>query len=540
MIRRKILPFFLCFCATSVFSFGGGANDSAVVSEQRLATDVGVYIMKSGGNAVDAAVAMGYALAVVHPSSGNIGGGGFMLVYWQGKPIVIDFREKAPQNLTQAKINNAQGVLKDALSVGVPGTVAGLNKAHAMFAKLPLSFDMQPAIVLAEKGFRLTKPDLFFIGQGYKHNKFNNSSSVNFLPHGKELIVGDVLKQPQLANTLQQIASSGDRAFYNGNFARSLVAYVDKKGGVLSLRDMQSYHAIVQSPLVCNYKGDVIYTASPPSRGGFVLCEILQSVSHVKSPQGFYQPVWLRANIEAMRKADTLAKYKISDPKYMQQTAQSILQSTARNYATQNYTEANLQRREGFNTTSFVTKDSLGNAVAMIYSLNGYFGSGMMAPDSGVFLNDQINDFYMPKSGNKVAIPGVVRGGAVPVSSMAPTMLLRNGQLIFVAGTPGGDTIPTQLALLIESLVSFNEKLAYAVNKPRYHMNSDGTLYVEKNAPEDLKLQLKSLGYPTKEGSIYGYDVWGGMTALWRQKNGKWDAVVDFRRPGGMAKVFRD
>jgi gamma-glutamyltranspeptidase/glutathione hydrolase len=534
MIKNKIITFFICFFSFSISAFGGGVNDSAVVSAQRLATNVGVYIIKSGGNAIDAAVAMGYALAVVHPSCGNIGGGGFMLVYWHGKPIVIDFRERAPKNLTQAKLNNAKGVMKDALTVGVPGTVAGLNKAHAMFARLPLSFDMQPAIVLAENGFKLTKPDLFFIGQGYKHNKFNNSSRVDFLPHDKELIVGDVLKQPQLANTLRHIAKSGDGAFYNGDFAQNLVAYVDKNGGVLSLKDMQSYQAIVQSPLVCSYNGDVIYTAGPPSRGGFVLCKILHSVSGLKAPQNFYQPIWLRANLEAMSQADTLAKYKIADPKYMQNNAQSILQGTD-----QHNRAASLYRREGFNTTSFVTKDSSGNAVATIYSLNGYFGSGMMTPGSGVFLNDQINDFYMPKLGNKVDIPGVLHGGAVPVSSMAPTMMLRHGHLIFVAGTPGGDTIPTQLALLIESLVSFNEKLDYAVNKPRYHMNSDGTLYVEKNAPEDLKLQLKRLGYPTKEGSIYGYDVWGGMTALWQKKNGKWDAVMDYRRPGGLAKTFR-
>jgi gamma-glutamyltranspeptidase/glutathione hydrolase len=399
----------------NVFANTAHSKQAMVVSAQHLASQVGLSILKQGGNAIDAAVAMGYALAVVYPAAGNLGGGGFMLIHLSSnKNIFINFRETAPAKISANLLLNAKGQSKitnahiDAaksksayLSVGVPGTVKGLNTALLLYGSLPLKTVMQPAINFAKNGFKLNQQDVKFLNYGLK--SFHQSTNVGkiFLNNGKAYSAGETLKQINLAHSLELIANQGDYAFYQGAIAQKIATAMQKHGGVMTLSDLKRYNVDIEKPLVCHYQGYTIYTAAPPSGGGVTLCQVLNIVNaYPLTKLGLYNATAIHDNIEAMRYAFADRKQYLGDPdfvnmpisyllsaKYANSIRQKIKPKTAGHSASIQFFKNN----EKPETTSYAVVDSKGNAVSVTYTLNGYYGARIIAGNTGFFLNNELD-----------------------------------------------------------------------------------------------------------------------------------------------------
>lgn len=536
------------------------AEHAMVVTAQHLATEVGVDILKRGGNAVDAAVAVGYALAVVHPCCGNIGGGGFMVVHLaDGKNLFLDFREKAPLAATATMFQDENGnVLPELsrtswLSIGVPGTVMGLEEALSKYGTMSRADVMAPAIKLAKDGFLLNDGDAQILALRAKEFAKEPNVARTFLhTDGTALKAGERLAQPELAKTLELIASDGADAFYKGHIAEVIVAASKQNGGLLTSKDFADYTAPWSEPVNCAYRGYDIISSPPPSSGGTTVCEILQILQpYPMAKWGYASTQATHHIIEAERHAFADRNTYLGDPAFVKNPVAQLLSAAHADairskikpdQATpSSQVEGSLGANEGVHTTHYSIVDAKGNAVAVTYTLNFFFGNGKMAGDSGFFLNDEMDDFTS-KPGEPNAF-GLVQGkinqiepGKRPLSSMTPTIVLKDDKLFMVTGSPGGSTIISTVLESILNIVDFGMNIQQAVDAPRlHHQWLPDSVSVE---PGYLTLQtqaaLEAMGHTFKERS-----PWGADEAILRNlETGQLEGANDNRRPSGLAKGF--
>ena len=536
------------------------AKHAMVVTAQHLATDVGVGILKAGGNAVDAAVAVGYALAVVHPCCGNIGGGGFMTLHLaDGRNLFLDFREKAPLAATPDMFLGPDGKADPRLSrdswlaTGVPGTVMGLDEALAKYGTMSRAEVMAPAIRLARDGFVLNAADARLLALRTKLFKSRPDVARIFLAaDGTALKAGDRLVQPQLAKTLELIAKGGIKAFYDGPIAAEIVAASKAGGGLLTMRDFAEYTAPWTAPVTCDYRGYTIVSAPPPSSGGTTLCEILQIVKpYPFAKWGYASAEVTHYLVEAERRAFADRNTYLGDPAFVTNPVAKLLspahaaelrKTIAPGKATpSSQIKGSLGAAEGMHTTHYSIVDAQGNAVAVTYTLNFFFGTGRIAGDTGFFLNNEMDDFTA-----KPGVPnafGLVQGktnavqpGKRPLSSMTPTIVLKGDKLFMVTGSPGGSTIISTTLESILNVVDFGMNMQQAVDAPRvHHQWLPDLVFVEPGylTPEVQKA-LEAMGYAFKERSPWGADE----AILVNPKTGLLEGANDSRRPSGLAKGY--
>ncbi len=519
------------------------ASHAIVTSVHELASRAGVEMLQAGGNAVDAAVATGFALAVVHPQAGNLGGGGFLLLRnATGEVHFIDFREKAPATATENMYLDAQGnVLPDSnlgssvvgyRSIGVPGSVAGLVYAEKKYGKLSLQQVIAPAIRLARDGFTLAYEDAQDIKEDDYLAQFSQSKRL-FLRDGNYYRPGELFKQPELARTLERIAKDPDD-FYHGALARELAAAIHKGGGLVTAADLAAYEVKEREPIRGTYRGYDIISAPPPSSGGVALVEILNILEgfdlaklgnrsadaiHLEA-EGFRRAFYDRADFMGDPDFATVPVAQLIDKRYAAAWRDSIeVNHASASKDLKRPAFAELERvarsriaslREPQNTTHYSVVDAEGNAVAVTTTLNDTFGSRVTAEGLGFLLNDEMDDFAA-----KQGIPnayGLIQGpanaigpGKRPLSAMTPTIVLKNGKLFLVLGTPGGPTIITTVANVLIGVVDFGLDIQEAVNAPRFHNQwlPDEILVEDRLSPDTMNV-LRSKGHKLKVEHFWG------------------------------------
>lgn len=491
------------------------ATQGMVASVDVMATQVGVDILKQGGNAVDAAVAVGYALAVTHPQAGNLGGGGFMLLRTKdGATTAIDFREMAPAGATRDMFLDEQGnpdskkSLTSPLASGTPGTVAGFSLALEKYGSLPLNSVVRPAIKLAQEGFIVNDAladDLKTYGsEVLPHHE--NSKAI-FWKDGEPLKKGDKLVQQDLANSLTMIAENGPDAFYKGEIARQIAQQMQQNGGLITTDDLAAYQAVERTPVSGEYRGYQIFSMPPPSSGGIHIVQILNILENFDmNKYGFGSADAIQIMAEAEKYAYADRSEYLGDPDFVNVPWQALTSKTyAKSIAGQidiNKAKPSSEIRPGKlapyesdQTTHFSVVDKDGNAVAVTYTLNTTFGTGIVAGNTGILLNNQMDDFSA-----KLGVPnvyGLVGGEANavgpkkrPLSSMSPTIVVKDGKTWLVTGSPGGSRIITTVLQMVVNTIDFGMNVAEATNAPRFHHQwLPDELRVEKGfSPDTLKL----------------------------------------------------
>lgn len=467
-------------------------ENGMVVTAQHLATHVGVDVLKAGGNAVDAAVAVGYALAVVYPAAGNLGGGGFMTVQLaDGRKTFLDFREKAPLAATANMYLDKEGNVIEGLSakghlaVGVPGTVSGMELALSKYGTLKRAQVIAPAIKLAENGFALEQGDIDLLHTATGEFEKDKDMRGIFLHNGQPLQVGQKLVQKDLARTLNEISAKGSDGFYKGWVAKALVDSSQAGKGIITQADLDTYKTRELAPIECDYRGYHVVSAPPPSSGGVVICQIMNILEgYPMADLGYHSAQGLHYQIEAMRHAYVDRNSYLGDPDFVKNPIEHLLD---KNYATKlrdaidpkkagdsQAIKPGVSPHEGNNTTHYSIVDKWGNAVSVTYTLNDWFGAGVMASKTGVILNDEMDDFTV-----KVGVPnmyGLVQGeanaiapGKAPLSSMSPTIVTKDGKAVMVVGTPGGSRIITATLLTILNVIDYKMNIQEAVDAPRFH-----------------------------------------------------------------------
>jgi gamma-glutamyltranspeptidase/glutathione hydrolase len=460
-----------------------------VVASEPLAAEAGVEILRAGGNAVDAAVAVGLALAVTYPQAGNLGGGGFMLIRLaSGKAVVIDYREAAPGGAAREMYLDERGdLIPDASTVGaraaaVPGTVAGLALAHREHGKLPWKRLLQPAIRLASRGFPVSYELAESLRSESNLLSIDPESRRIFLRDGRPYEAGETFRQPQLARTLRRIAAKGAAAFYRGPIARAIVATMKKHRGLIQLEDLRQYRAKLREPLRGTFRGHEILSIPPPSSGGVGLIEMLNVLEPLDlgEPNSFHS---IRLIAETMRRAYADRAAYLGDADFSPVPVRGL---TSRAYATRLRGEilepgapAAVQPGkplpdESTETTHFSAVDSAGNAVANTYTLNGSFGSGVTVGGAGFLLNNEMDDFTTkPGAANMFGLvqaeANAIAPGKRPLSSMTPTIVVREGETRLVLGAPGGGTIINTVLQVVLNVLAFRMDLRRAVASPRFH-----------------------------------------------------------------------
>lgn len=524
--RRLLVLIVLCPAIPALALTPVAARHGMVVSNSQLATDAGLEILESGGNAVDAAVAVGFALAVTYPFAGNIGGGGFMMIRMDGEPpAMVDYREEAPGRATRDMYLDKHGhIIPDASivgarAVGVPGTVAGLATAEQKYGKLGLARVMQPAIRLAKEGF----PVSYYLSQSLlKHeallSKFVASRRI-FLHEGNPYQPGQIFKQPELAYTLEQIALHGPNYFYLGRAATDIVNTMKEYDGIITMEDLARYHAIIRKPLVGQFRGDEILAPPPPSSGGVALIEMLNILGPLDlGPPDSYQSVHL--TVEAMRRAyadraaymgdedfTSVPVKGLTSPQYAGQLRDEILKSRP----DAKVRAGNPAPFEGPNTTHFSVVDQDGNAVSNTYTLNNGYGSGVTVESAGFLLNDEMDDFTSkPGSPNMFGLiqseANAIAPHKRPLSSMTPVIVLQGGQVRLVLGSPGGGTIINTVLQVLLNVVVYNMDVLQAVAAPRLHdqWEPDQITYEKLGFSADTLDKLRKAGYTLHETDSLG------------------------------------
>jgi gamma-glutamyltranspeptidase/glutathione hydrolase len=539
-----------------------------VVTAQHLASEIGVEVMKSGGNAVDAAVAVGYALAVVHPSAGNIGGGGFMTIRFKdGKSTFLDFRERAPLAATKDMYldkdgNPIEGASLDGyLAVGVPGSVAGLEMAREKYGTLTRQKLLEPAIRLAREGFILGQGDAAILADDSERLNQDKAAAAIFMrADGKPYGSGEKLVQSDLASTLSQISEKGADAFYKGPIADQIVKASHAKGGILARADFEQYKVRELAPVTCLYRGYEIVSSPPPSSGGLIICEILNVLEGYPLPYlGFGSAETVHLMVEAMRYAYVDRNSALGDPAFVENPVTKI---TDKAYAAEIREKIDRYRAgvskdlkphdfgESKETTHYSIIDDAGNAVAVTYTLNGLFGAGVVAEGTGILLNNEMDDFTQ-----KPGVPnlyGLVQGEAnaiaplkTPLSSMSPTIVAKDGKPFMVIGSPGGSRIITITLEAIINVIDHGMDIAEAIDAPRiHHQWLPDTVYVEPHglSPDTVKL-LTQMGYRlaiAEEGKSWGKAAGilvGGESLGEIAKGGgaRYNGAIDSRAPAGEA-----
>ncbi len=489
-----------------------------VGAQEPLATDVGVQVLRDGGNAVDAAIAVGFALAVTHPYAGNLGGGGFMLIrFADGRSTFIDFRERAPEKASRNMYLDASGKpTRESLdgwnSAGVPGTVRGFELAHRKYGSRKWTDLVEPAAALAAQGFQVS----YALAESLKAARSlsqNPDSKRIFLKNGAHWEAGETLAQPELARTLHRIAQNGANEFYEGETAQKLTEAMARNGGLITLSDLKKYAAVERTPLTGSYRGYGVIAAPPPSAGGVGILQMLamlENSGYQKS--GFGSAAEIEYLAEVMRRYYADRSQYLGDPDFAKLPLAGLLEpgyikrrrdSIDPNRATPSakILPGQPAGRDGGETTHYNVVDAQGNAVAVTYTLNEGYGNGITVPGLGFLLNDEMDDFAA-KPGSPNAF-GLVQGelnaiqqGKRPLSSMTPTILTRDGKFFMAVGAPGGSRIISAVLQVILNVVDFGMNAQDAVDAPRiHHQWQPDKLYLEPGISPDTVALLKSRGY---------------------------------------------
>ena len=523
------------------------AAKAMVVSGSPIASDVGREILQQGGNAVDAAVAVGFALAVVHPEAGNIGGGGFMIIrLHDGSVQALDYREMAPAGASRDMYRAAgeDASVTGHLSVGVPGAVAGLTEAHRRFGRLPFASVIGPAIRLANEGFVVDEYRSSSIGEDSARLVLFPASRATFLPNGRPPILGTTFNQPELGATLEAIRDSGTAGFYGGWVADLIVAEMKRGDGIITHQDLASYRAIWRNPVEISYRGYTIYSMPPASSGGVTTGEILNIMEAFGPLPPFGSATLMHREAEAMRRAFTDRNTYLGDPGFVHNPVDRLL---SKSYA------AELQKQIGEkasvtpafdpaapggpSTTHYSVVDADGNAVSCTTTLNNSYGSAVTVTGGGFLLNDEMDDFAT--SPGEPNMYGLVQGEANAIapgkrmlSAMTPSIVLDpRKELYLVVGTPGGPRIITMVYHVLSNVIDHRMTLPDAVVAPRmHHQGLPDTLWVE--ADGFLPASLDSLRARGHGVAARGH--WGDVEAIIRTPTG-WQGVSDPRGGGGGA-----
>ncbi|MGH8125198.1 MAG: gamma-glutamyltransferase [Rhodanobacteraceae bacterium] len=534
------------------------AQHAMVVSDQHLATEAGVEILKQGGNAIDAAVAVGYALAVTQPCCGNIGGGGFMTIHLaNGKNLFLNFREKAPLKATANMFLDAQGNVAEGrstdtfLGVGVPGTVMGLDTALKKYGTMSLKQVIQPAIELARKGFVLEQGDARILNGHLKAlNKYPHSAAI-FGHDGKPWKAGDRLVQKDLANTLEKIARGGTDAFYKGPITKAVVKASDAHGGILGMKDFATYNVEWLQPVECKYHGYTILSAPPPSSGGTTMCLALNILKPYPLGQWGYGSVkFVHYLAEAERRAFATRNTYLGDPDFVHIPMQKLLSASyaAKLRSTIQPDKATpsseiksfLPASEGNNTTHYSVMDKNGDAVAVTFTINFLFGIKQIAGNTGFYLNDEMDDFTAKPGASNGA--GLVQGkadqvepGKRPLSSMTPTIVMKDGKPFMLSGSPGSATIISTTMESILNVIDFGMNMQQAIEVPHVHQQwYPDVVYVGPGLlTPQAKQQLEAMGYKLKQRHLGVLE-----SILVNPKTGLLEGASDPHRPAGLAAGY--
>ena len=520
-----------------------------VVSAHPLASEAGSEILKKGGNAVDAMVAVHFALAVVYPKAGNIGGGGFMVYRDKnGKASTLDFREKAPlassRNMYLDKTGNAIDSLSrfGHLAVGVPGSVAGMYEAHKKYGQLPWSELIEPAIKMAEIGFAITAIEAAALNEN-KLKFIQINSHENAFVKKSNWKAGQKLKQKELAQVLRLIQKEGADGFYKGKTAELIVEDIKKGGGILSLEDLEKYQAKWRTPIVFDYKKNYkIITMPPPSSGGIVLAMLMQMLEdQLLEQMGFHSAAAVHIMAEAERRAYADRAKHLGDSDFYPVPIEAMLdksyaKSRMRDFNAQKSTtskqiNAGTPSKTSEQTTHYSIVDADGNAVSVTTTLNGNYGSSVVVKGAGIILNNEMDDFSAkPGSPNMFGLLGAEANAIQPekrmLSSMTPTIVEKDGKLLLVVGTPGGATIITSVFQVIMNVIEFRQTLQDAVQSPRFHHQwLPDQIYHEKNCFDAATAKkLIEMGHVLKErGQI------GQVEAILVRPDGKLEGAADKR-----------
>ncbi|WBF47638.1 gamma-glutamyltransferase [Serratia rubidaea] len=516
----KILTLSAAIMAASTPLLAAELNAGAVAAPDEYGAKVAAQILKAGGNAVDAAVATAFTLAVTYPEAGNIGGGGFMTLYVDGKPYFLDYRETAPQAASKGMYLNEKGEVIENLSLigskaaGVPGTVLGLWEAHKKFGKLPWAELLTPAIGYAQQGFKVA-------GQQYQYREDANklfAGKTNFGDYFGKMQPGVVFKQPELAKTLARIADKGATDFYQGETAALLLKQMQQDGGLIGAQDLQNYRVKWREPMQISWRGNTLYTAPLPSSGGIALAQLLgikedRAADFRGVTLNSARYIHLLAEIEKRVFADR-ADY-LGDPDFSQVPVEKL---TAADYLQKRAAEVNPQAisatekvrpgLESHQTTHFSIVDADGNAVSNTYTLNWDFGSGVVVKGAGFLLNDEMDDFSAkPGVANAFGVVGsnanAIEPGKRMLSSMSPTIVTRDGNVTLVIGTPGGSRIFTSIFQVLNNIYDYHLPLQQAVAAQRVHhqLLPKDTIYFDGFAPltGEVAAQLKKMGYTLED-----------------------------------------
>ena len=496
------------------------SQKAMVVSAREEASRIGSEIMQQGGNAFDAMVATEMALAVCYPNAGNLGGGGFMVYRThRGEVGALDYREKAPLRANRDMyLDENKKYLQDksktgGLAVGVPGTIAGIFKAHKRFGSLPMQTILRPVILLAKNGFKITeKQAKQFNDYSAVFKQVNQEKSI----YTKKFKAGDVFKNEALANTLQQISDNGRSAFYQGEIAKTLVAFLQKNGGIISLKDLDNYQAIWREPIVFNYKDLRIISMSPPSSGGICMAQILKITANYPIAQyGHNTTKTIQVLTEAQRRAYADRSHYLGDPDFIDIPVDSLLSDAYLKGRMDSFsfegatpskklTHGSISQAESTETTHYSIIDSYGNAIAVTTTLNASFGSKLYNKKLGFFLNNEMDDFSAkPGTPNLFGLIGGDANAIAPqkrmLSSMTPTLVEKDNKLWMTLGTPGGSTIITSVLQTILNVYEFNMSMQQAVDAPRFH---------HQWLPDIVKVEATSFDAKTiKELENKGYVV---------------------------------
>jgi gamma-glutamyltranspeptidase/glutathione hydrolase len=505
------------------------AKHGMVVAQEHLAADVGLAVLKDGGNAIDAAVAVGFALAVTHPQAGNLGGGGFALIRMaDGTSTFVDFREEAPLKATHDMYLGPDGnPTKESLvgwrAAGVPGSVKGLADAYKRFGTKKWQSLLAPAVKLARDGFVVDEGLAKAIEDSAKLLASDPESTRIFLRGGYGYKAGETLKQPELAATLERIAAGGAAGFYEGETATKIAQQMAAHGGLITLEDLKSYKAVERKPLEGDYHGYHLILPPPPSAGGIGVLQMLGMLEGTKyAAAGPDAPSTVHYMAEAMRRFYADRSEYLGDPDFYNVPVKSLLdpayvtkrrQSIDPDHATPSdliepglptAVAAHVSLYEGSETTHFNVVDEKGNAVSLTYTLNAYFGNGVTVPGTGVLLNNEMDDFSAkPGSPNMFGVIGgeanAIEAGKRPLSSMTPVILTKNGKLFMVVGAPGGSRITTGVLQVILDVVDFNMNPQDAVDLPRFHHQwKPDILYLQKGFSPETEAALIKMGYIVK------------------------------------------
>jgi gamma-glutamyltranspeptidase/glutathione hydrolase len=549
-MKLKLL-FIILLGFTSILQAQQGlvTSKAMVVAAREEASQIGVEIMKKGGNAFDAMVATELALAVAYPYAGNIAGGGFMVYRLNnGETGALDYREKAPlQASKNMYLDKNMEVIPNlsvngALAVGVPGTIAGIFAVHQKFGKLSMKEIMQPVIALAKKGIVITTKQLKQI-QTNQQDIIAISGAQTL--YAKPYKIGDTIKYPALANTIERILKNGKDEFYKGETAQKIVAFLQQKGGIISMDDLSKYEAVWRKPITFKYKDLKIISMSPPSSGGITLQQIMKMIEpYPLSKYGHNSEKYIQLLTEAERRAYADRNYFLGDPDFIsipknQMVSKNYLKQRMKNFTWEKATKSsevshgNITISESNETTHYSIVDAEGNAVAATTTLNGAYGSKLYSDELGFFFNNQMDDFSVkPGVPNSYGLVGAEANSIAPqkrmLSSMTPTIVEKNGKFFMALGSPGGSTIITAILQTILNVSEFKMGMQQAVNMPRFHHQwlPDEIVFEPKSFSQELLSNLNIKGYGIK---IKEMPVIGKVDAILKLPNDQLEGGADYR-----------